>query len=151
MLERAELSGGALIRARAVAAVALAALLAGCGTTAHRGEASPDEFLPYAGAPVDEFHFFRFDDWQLAGKDRVVLWVDVNQAYLATVAEPCAELDFSEYLGVSSTLHTVSRFESLFPGHRDRCPITEIRPLDVRRLKADQTAARAAAKAGAAH
>jgi len=136
-----------------IVAPALLSLLAlvGCAaTTAHRGEAPLDEFLPYAGTPIDEFHFFRLYDWQRAGKDHVVLWADISTAYLVQVQEPCFELDFTEYLGVGSTLHTVSRFESLFPGHRERCPITEIRPLDVKRMKAER-AARAAAKAGSAH
>lgn len=124
------------MRAAAIAGAACAALLAGCATPAHRGDLAPDEYLPYAGAPVDRFRFFRLYDWQNAGRDRVVLWVEVSEAYLVTVAEPCFELDFSEYLGVSSTLHTLSRFESLFPGHGDRCPITEIRPLDVKRMQA---------------
>ena len=135
------------------AAIALCALLAACAATAPRGDPPPDEYLPYAGAAVDEFHFFRLYDWQRAGRDRVVLWTDPGQAYLVTVMAPCVELDFTEYLGVSSTVQTVSRFESLFPGHRDRCPITEIRPLDWKRLNADRAAARAAAqaaKAGAA-
>lgn len=132
------------------AALVICALLAGCATTVPPGEAPPDEYLPYAGAPVDEFHFFRLYDWQRAGKDRVVLWTDPGQAYLVTVMPPCVELDFTEYLGVSSTVQTVSRFESLFPGRHDRCPITEIRPLDVKRLNADRAAARAAARAAKA-
>jgi len=132
------------------AAITLCALLAACATPAPRGDAPPDEYLPYAGAPVDEFHFFRLYDWQRAGKDRVVLWTDPGRAYLVTVMPPCIELDFTEYLGVSSTVQTVSRFEALFPGHRDRCPIDEIRPLDIKRLNADRAAARAAAKAAKA-
>ena len=131
-------------------AIAICALLAGCATGAPRSAPPPDEYLPYAGAPVDEFHFFRLYDWQRAGSNRVVLWTDPGQAYLVTVMAPCMELDFTEYLGVGSTLQTVSRFESLFPGHHDRCPITEIRPLDVKRLNADRSAARAAARARAA-
>jgi hypothetical protein len=149
MMCRAACAGDAVMKAATVALLALLVLLVGCATTAHRGEAPLDEFLPYAAAPVDEFHFFTLDGWQRAGKDHVVLWVDVNHAYLVAVLEPCLELDFTEYLGVSSTLRTVSRFESLFPGRHDRCPITEIRPLDVKRLNADRAAARAAAKAGA--
>jgi hypothetical protein len=135
-----------------LAAPALLAViaLAGCATAAHRGAAPLDEFLPYAGAPVEEFRFVTFTDWQQVDDEHVVLWVDLHDAYLLTVAAPCFDLNFSEYLGVSSTLHTISRFESLFPGHRDRCPITEIRPLDVQRLKADRAAARAAARASKA-
>ncbi len=133
-----------------LAAPALVALLVlpACVDSAQRAEPPLEDYLPFAGAPVEEFHFFRFDDWQRAGKEHVVLWVDVNHAYLVEVRPPCFELDFTEYLGVSSTLHTVSRFESLFPGHRERCPIGEIRPLDGKRLKADRVA-RAAARAAA--
>jgi hypothetical protein len=134
-----------------VVAVLVALLgLAACADGAHRDEPPLGDYLPFAAAPVDEFHFFRLDDWQRAGKDHVVLWVDVNRAYLLQVQPPCFELDFADYLGVSSTLQTISRFESLFPGRHARCPITEIRPLDGQRLKAaraERAAARAAAKA----
>ena len=71
-------------------------------------------------------------------------WTDPGQAYRVTVMAPCVELDFTEYPGVGSTLQTVSRLESLFPGRHDRCPIEELRPLDLKRLNADRAAARAA-------
>ncbi len=130
-------------------AVALLALLAGCGTERYGGGRPLAEYLRYAGPPVDEFHFFTFDGWQLVGQQRVVIFVDVTQAYLLTVMEPCVDLDFTNRLAVSSTLHTISRFESLFPDRRERCPITEIRPINLKQLQADRAAARAAAKAAA--
>jgi hypothetical protein len=121
-------------------AIALGALLAGCASGRH-GAPPLEQFLPYAGAPVDEFRYFTFDGWQVLDRYRVVLWVDVSTAYLITVRPPCIDLDFTERLGVSSTFHVVSRFESLFPERREPCPITEIRPIDLKRMNADRAAA----------
>jgi len=136
------------MRAAGIATVLLV-LLAACAADRYGAGQARAEYERYAGPPVDEFRYATFDGWQVVGRDRVVLFVDVTRAYLVTVMEPCVDLGFTEHLAVSETLHTISRFESLFPERRERCPITEIRPVDLRQLNADRAAARAAAKAGA--
>lgn len=131
----------------AALAITLLALCAGCATGGPAGAPPPpDEFQPYAGPAVDEFRYFTLDGWEVVDRYRVVLWVDVTSAYLITVRPPCVDLDFTERLGVSSTLHVISRFESLFPKRQEPCPIEEIRPLDVKRMRADRAAAKRAAK-----
>jgi hypothetical protein len=134
----------------AVALLASVSLCAACATDRYGGGRALAEYQRYAGPPIDEFRYATFDGWEVVGRDRVVLFVDVNQAYLLTVMQPCVDLGFTEHLAVSETLHAISRFEALFPERRERCPIDEIRHIDLKQLKADRAAARAAAKAAPA-
>jgi hypothetical protein len=132
--------------------LALAILVAGCaGGAPRRSERELlNDYLAYAGPPVDSFRFFRLDGWQSLGPNQLILWSTPWDAYLVTVAGPCPELEFTNRLGVTSTVGTVSRFESIVVRHHERCPIGEIRPLDLKQMKADRAAERAAAKARAA-
>ena len=132
---------------RAVQTAAVLVLLAGCSGVPRRGDAALDRYLPYAGPPVEQFHFYELDSWQAVAADRVVIWTDPFTAYLVRVRTPCTELAFTERLGVTSTVNTVSRLESIVPSHQNRCPIEEILPIDVKAMKADQAARRAAEQA----
>ena len=63
------------------------AMLAGCAGGPPRVEHSEtlDRYLDYAGEPIDRATSFRLDSWELVGRDRIVLWTGVNEAYLVTV------------------------------------------------------------------
>ena len=110
------------------------------------GDDASQRYVDYAGAPVDHFTAFRLDGWTPVSRNRLVVWNGVNEAYLVTVWDTCRDLQFADHIGVSSTTNTVSHFEHVTVG-RDRCPISEIRPIDVKQMKADQAAAAAAKKA----
>jgi hypothetical protein len=129
---------------RAFLAVALCATaLAGCagGLARLRGEDAGQRYVQYAGTPIEKFAAFRFDGWTPVSRNQLVVWTGVNEAYLLTVWDSCRDLQFANRVGVSSTTRTVSRFEHVTVG-RDRCPISEIRPIDVRQMKADRLAER---------
>jgi len=132
---------------RVILTAAVLVLLAGCAGVPRRGDASLDRYQPYAGAPVEQFHFYELDSWQAVAPDRVVIWTDPFTAYLVRVRTPCTELAFTERLGVTSTVNTVSRLESIVPSRHNRCPIEEIRPIDLTAMKADPAARRAAEQA----
>ena len=132
-------------------AAALMSLLAGCmGAAPRRGAAQLDDYLPYAGAPVEQFRFYTLDSWQALTADQVVIWSDPFTAYLVKVMGPCPELAFTDRLGVTSTVGAVSRFESIVPRHDVRCPIEQIRPIDLKKMKVEQAARRAAEPPAAA-
>jgi len=69
-----------------------------------------------------------------------LVWTGVNEAYLIRVWSTCTDLNFAHRIGVTSTGHTVSRLESIRVG-RQRCPIEDIRPIDVHGYKADRALA----------
>ena len=73
------------------------------------------------------------------GRNQVVVWTQINDAYLITVWDSCQDLNFAPRIGIKSIGNTVSRLDSIRVG-RDRCPIQEIQPIDVKRYKADRAA-----------
>ena len=124
--------------------------LAGCTTNGAlakvKGERAEFRYADYAGEPIDEFRSFRLDGWTSVARDQLVVWNGVNEAYLIKVWDTCRDLQFANYIGVTSTTSTISKFEKVRVGD-DTCPISEIRPIDVKQMKADRRAATEAAKA----
>ncbi len=102
-------------------------------------------YLDYAGEPVRGFTSFRLQSWQPLSRNRLVLWSGVNEAYLVTVWDSCPDLQFAQSIHVSSTGSQITTFDHVNVG-RDRCPISQIRPINVRQMKADRAADRASRK-----
>lgn len=135
------------------AAAALTALLTGCSTNKPAGDsaAAPTtqeralaRYEAYAGPPVQSFSWLgRFDSWEALGKDRLLVYTTPRDAYLLKIGPPC-NLRFVLYkVGITSAHSTVYQgldsivvSDTLGGGPWD-CPIQEIRPLDVHRMKAD--------------
>ena len=62
----------------------------------------------------------------------------MSDDYLLTLQQPCSGLQFTNRIGVSSTTGTVNRgLDSVLFEHR-RCAITEIRPVDYKRMLAER-------------
>jgi hypothetical protein len=123
--------------------VLIALLAAGCAGGLRRN--SDDDaiaYLDYAGEPVRKFTSFRLQSWQPLSRNRLVLWAGVNEAYLVTVWDNCPDLQFAHAIHVSSMGSQITTFDHVDVG-RDRCPISEIRPINVRQMKADRAADRA--------
>jgi hypothetical protein len=116
-----------------VSAVAAAALLPGCASM----KKSQLDYREYTGEPVKSFYMNRFDGWAPVSKDELVVWSGFNKAYMLKVAGYCPDLQFANAIAVTSTANTVDKFEKVIVG-RDRCFIQEIRPVDVKQMKADR-------------
>jgi hypothetical protein len=102
-------------------------------------------YTAYAGEPVREFRTYsHFDSWSAVDNHHVFVETNVNDAYLVTVVGPCVELPYANRIAFTSRFpHTVSSgFDSIRVG-RDVCRISEIRPVDYRKLKEDMRAERA--------
>jgi hypothetical protein len=95
-------------------------------------------FEKYAGAPIDQFEFWSLYKWQLVGPEKVVIWPTINDAYLVTVESPCPGLEWANSIAVTSKQsHMVStRFDFVTYG-KGQCEISEIRPIDYKRMIAD--------------
>jgi len=117
--------------APALAAVACAALLAGCATGPKL------DYTDYAGEPVKSFYMGSFDGWNAVSKDQLVVWTSLNKAYLLSITGYCPDLQYANAIAVTSTGSTVDKFEKVIVG-RDRCFINEIRPLDTKQMKEDR-------------
>jgi hypothetical protein len=130
------------------------ALLAACeGGIALRAsqQEERDRFIAYSGEPIDEFTWLgRYDSWQPLGRNEVVVFTGVSDAYLIKVGPPCDNLQFAKRIGLSSIAGAVhARFDSVIVGQW-RCPIDEIRRVDYRRMRADLRAEAQSRKAQAA-
>lgn len=97
----------------------------------------------YASRPVKSFTWLgHFDSWEPLGKDWLLVYTKPNEAYLLKVSGPC-DLNFAiGPVGITSNNYTVyAGLDSIVvnsgPGGKWQCPIDEIRPLDVRGMKAD--------------
>mgnify|MGYP001203527162 FL=1 len=128
------------------ALLALLAATVASAQTREKQERALNQYLPYAGEPVDRFQFWELLRWELVGEYKVVVWPRLNEAYLLTVDAPCNDLEWKDAISVTSTVHVVSRrFDSVVVGH-DKCRINEIRPIDYKKYLADRKQAREAAK-----
>jgi hypothetical protein len=120
-----------------VATLLAATLLAGCASTLAKLNGPKLNYSEYAGEPVKSFYMSNFDGWSAVNKDQLVVWSGMNKAYLIKVAGYCPDLEFAHAIAVTSTGNTVDRFEKVIVG-RDRCLISEIRPIDVKQMKEDR-------------
>jgi hypothetical protein len=119
--------------------VAIAVLSACSGVPRReRDRMALERYMDYAKPPVDSFTYLgRFSGFQTLGQYKLVVFTGVNDAYLLTVSPPCMDLEFATGIGFTSTANTVYRgFDAVRFG-RERCRITEIRPIDYRELKKD--------------
>jgi len=91
----------------------------------------------YIGEPIRGFTSMRTDSWTPVGRDQLIIWTGINDAWLIKIAGYCPDLQFSNSIRVTSSVSEITTFDSVLVG-RDRCPIEEIRPIDIRRWKADR-------------
>jgi hypothetical protein len=132
----------AFVLAAALASVAACATTGGGEFERTKGDRLLEKYEPYLGEPINSFTAFRHDSWQPISRNQLVLWTSINEAYLLTVAGNCMNLPFANTVGVTSTTSTISRLDAVLV-RGDRCPITQIQPIDVKRMKADRRASAA--------
>lgn len=123
--------------------LALAALaLAGCSSVPYAQRVSQRQaaYAAVAGPPVHSFRFFgSLWSWEPLGSNQLVVYARPNQAWLLDVVG-CTDLEFTNAIGLTSNMHQVSvGFDKVITGRRDfPCTITQIRPVDVKKLKLSQ-------------
>jgi len=121
-----------------ITTVLMAAALAGCsGAQARRDQLAAQRYQDFAGAPIDGFNVIRLDGWTPVSRNQLVVWNAPSEAYLITVWKSCEDLRFADGIGVTSTVRRVSKFETINVG-ATRCPISEIRPIDVKQMREEQ-------------
>jgi hypothetical protein len=117
-----------------------AALLASCSgiPLKQREAAERSRFEAYAGKPVDQFTWLTsYEGWEPISPDQVVVWTDINDAYLITVFHPCTDLMFARRIGLTSFARTVSAHFDFVRADGWKCMISTIQPVDYRRMEQD--------------
>lgn len=121
------------------------AVLTGCASGPPRieGNDTLQRYLRYAGDPVDRFNTMTgIDSWESVDSSHIVLRTGFNKAYLITLWSGCPDVDFANRIRVVSTMsNSVSRLDKVIVG-REQCAIREIRPVDIRQMKVDQSTTR---------
>jgi hypothetical protein len=127
-----------------VAALAAALSLSACATgVAKKDDAVQFRYQDYAGEPVDTIPSMgRVTGWNSVSRDQLVIWTGVNEAWLIKVWDTCRDLGFANSIAVSRSGSRISKFDKVLVGE-ERCQISEIRPVDVKQMKADRAAAKA--------
>ena len=126
-----------------------AALLASCSgiPLRQREAAERSRFEAYAGKPVDHFTWLtRYQGWEPISPDQLVVWTDINQAYLITVFHPCTNLMFARRIGLTSTADSVYAHFDFVHSEGWRCMISTIQPVDYLRMQHDLREEHAAKK-----
>lgn len=129
---------------RALLGLVAAGTLAGCATGIDRlaGDTPLERYTSYAGEPVDRFTAFNVTGWTALSRNKLVVWTGVSDAYLLTVWDNCRDLEFVDRIRITQTASSISRFDKVIV-RGDRCPIAEIRPIDVKQMRADREAMKA--------
>lgn len=118
------------------------ALLSACGTGPSRRDELDLKYVDYAGEPVDQIRSMKgIDGWTPISRNQLVIWTGHNEAWLIKVWDGCMNLSFANAIQVTQTGRTITRFDKVLV-ENESCPILEMRPVDVARMKADRKAAR---------
>lgn len=126
-----------------------AALLASCSgiPLEQREAAERARFEAYAGKPVDHFTWLtHYEGWEPISRNQLVVWTDINRAYLITVFKPCTDLMFARRIGLTSTADSVYAHFDHVRADGWNCVINTIQPVDYLRMQHDQRAQREAEK-----
>jgi hypothetical protein len=125
----------------ALAVVAVLSLSA-CASGLVRKDEVGLQYADYAGEPVDTVRSLSaVNGWSPVSQTQLVIWTGVNEAWLLTVWDSCRDLTFANGISVTRSGLRISKFDTVMVGG-DRCRITEIRPVNVKQMKADRKAAK---------
>jgi len=120
----------------------VAILLTGCATLKKWKNDDGLNYQDYAGAPINSFSMSRLDGWTDVDDKLLVVRTEFNKEYLLNLSGFCPNLRFANSIAVTSSAGTVDHFEKVIVGH-DTCMISEIRPIDTKRMQADRKALKA--------
>jgi hypothetical protein len=121
--------------------------LAACTSVLHKNKGDELKYQDYAGEPISSFWMPTMDGWTVVDDKLIVIRTQMNKEYLIKITGFCPELKFANAIGVTSSGSTVDRFEKIIVG-QDKCMISEIRPIDAVRMKADRKALQSKVKQG---
>jgi len=101
----------------------------------------------FAAEPKASVSFLRQYDFEPLGQHSLLLYESMSRAYLVEIEDFCTDLPWVMAIGIDTkTSNLNAKFDSIRV--RDRsCRILEIRPVDVKAMKAEQKRLNAAKKA----
>jgi Family of unknown function (DUF6491) len=136
---------------------ALFAAIAGSGCASNAALRDAERLTLYrshAGQPVDGINYTgRYNGWTPLSDGSFALWTRPSQAWLIELFSPCSELDFADTIGFRNLNGRLNaRFDQVYVSSHSllpiSCTIKEIRPLDVKAIRAAERDARAKRQVG---
>ena len=117
--------------------------LAACATNRPSDADRLALYEAHSGAPVKQIRFFNAMGWDRIDDEHVLLNMRPNETWLLKVSGPCLDWgSASPILRLSSTgAYVMAKFDRILTeGSPVSCRIEEIRPVDVKALRAAQQA-----------
>jgi len=108
------------------------AVLTSSAATASRESEQLARYEQFAKPPVQDMTFWRMDGYESLGRDAVMEWTSVKDAWLIRVYEPCSDLEWANSIGLTSNMHRVSTKFDFVLARKSRCMIKSIQPVDYR-------------------
>ena len=132
-------------RGAMIAGLAAMLALAGCATDAAlRDSEQLALYRAHAGEPVGSFNYFgSISGWTPLGDSALAVWTRPSEAWLLELTGPCQDLEYAPAIGLTGNMNRVyARFDKVLVDSRGvvnmPCHIQQIRPLDVKALRAAQ-------------
>lgn len=132
-------------RLRTIAAAATLLALVACASSQGLDAAAKRAlYQSHAGEPVSSFRFFgSINGWTPLGDSALAVWTKPGEAWLLALQGPCSDLEFAPAIALTSQMNQVhARFDKVIAqgggSMRLPCHIREIRPLDVKALRASE-------------
>lgn len=123
-----------------IASTALVVLAFAAGTAVAK---NAQNYADYAGAPVQQVSYSRLYNWQRTGDKTVAVWTKPSTAYLLTLKSNCdalagqVKIDIGGVDGIGGKLQAGADDVVVGGMH---CRITQIQPIDLKKMKADRKA-----------
>ena len=132
-----------------VSALVAAALLAACASTPRERDADRlARYQAHAGAPVGSIAYSATGSrgFDVIDDEHILLMQGPNRNWLLRIDPPCLQMDGSSaVLLVTSQMSQLSvNFDAVVSNSRPglRCPVREIRPVDLKAVRAAEKAAK---------
>ena len=127
---------------RSVLIAALILALAACSSAPYKQRVSERQaaYAAAAGAPVKYFRFFTLYSWEPLSDRQLAIYTRPNEAWLLDLGGGCPDISFVNTIGLTSNLNQVMvGFDKVLTGRNNfPCTISQIRPVDMKSLKAAQ-------------
>ncbi|MFL6588205.1 MAG: DUF6491 family protein [Luteimonas sp.] len=132
------------LRHATLAALCVAtSVLAACASTSSMTDAEKYALNDaHAGAPVDHFRYLgSINGWTPLGDEALIVWTRPSEAWLLDLSGTCQDLRSTPAIGLTSSMGRVNaRFDKVLVRSRGSismpCHIRQIRPLDVKAVRA---------------
>jgi len=117
-------------------------LAAACSSVPHAQRVARQQaaYASAAGGPVRSFRFFSLYSWEALGDRQVAIYTRPTEAWLLDLGAGCPDIEFGNSLGLTSSFGQVSvGLDRVVSGRTGfPCTISAIRPVDVKKLKAER-------------